>query len=557
MIQVYLHQNGQQVGPYQVNDLQSWVQSGQLSVDQLAWFEGCSTWVTLAEVPGIILPQGGQGDRSADVPPFEAYEGEDPYLFISYSHQDAHLVYPEIIQLHESGYNIWYDEGVAASNEWPEEIANAVLGCSVFICFVSPRATESINCRNEINLALNENKPFLAIHLEQTELPPGLRLRMGDLQAILKDKIPAERYFSKITTTLDQLLGRKAKANLGASEKASSLFVSRDGQTFGPYTLEQAQQFFLAGQLLSSDYAMLEGQSEWKLLPEVIALLQEAETRHAQAISADLPVVKKESKPRTEGFPKKKVAAKKSVKISGINPKKTTIKVREKSLVSKIFATFAVFFATALIVCGSTLGAYLVAPSQIGPVVRKFGVPIEQWFPGREADSVEIVEAPPGTLQDVKLAPEQWHHLRSSGITLMPIEGEDGLQVISPVDPKLAMNDDDLKILQYIAQHLVILDLTNSQVSDDGLAVLQKFPNLKKLILEGSEKITIQGIQNISTIPSLELLNLIRLKLDDSAIDILSKMGGLQQVFLYQTGLSADAIQKLKDARPRMFVNAG
>jgi hypothetical protein len=302
---------------------------------------------------------------------------------------------------------------------------------------------------------------------------------------------------------------------------------------------------------------MLEGQSEWKLLPEVIALLQEAEARHSQAIQADLPKVKRESIPRSEPSKQKKVAAKKSVKVSGMNTKKTTVKVREKSLVSKIFATFAVFFVTALIVSGSTLGAYLVAPSQIGPIVRKFGIPIEQWFPGREADSVEIVQAPPGTLQDVKLAPEQWHHLRSSGITLMPIEGADGLQVISPVDPKLAMNDDDLRILQYIAQHLVILDLTNSQVSDEGLAVLQKFPNLKKLILEGSEKITIQGIQNISTIPSIELLNLIRLKLDDSAVDILSKMGGLQQVFLYQTGLSSDAIQKLKDARPRMFVNAG
>ena len=139
----------------------------------------------------------------------------------------------------------------------------------------------------------------------------------------------------------------------------------------------------------------------------------------------------------------------------------------------------------------------------------------------------------------------------------MPIEGEDGLQVISPVDPKLSINDDDLKILQYIAQHLVILDLTNSQVSDQGLAVLQKFPNIKKLILEGSEKVTTQGVQNISSIPSLELLNLIRLKLDDSVVDVLSKMGALQQVFLYQTGLSSDAIQKLKDSRPRMFVNAG
>ena len=184
MAQIYLYQNGQQVGPYAVEALQAWIESGQLQTSEPAWFEGCTDWVTLAEVPGIILPEGGQGNRSADVPPFEAYVGEDPYLFVSYSHQDAHLVYPEIIQLKDSQYNIWYDEGVAASNEWPEEIANAVIGCSVFICFISPRATASINCRNEINLALNEKKPFLAIHLEDTELPPGLRLRMGDLQAI-------------------------------------------------------------------------------------------------------------------------------------------------------------------------------------------------------------------------------------------------------------------------------------------------------------------------------------------------------------------------------------
>jgi len=556
MTQVFLYQNGQQVGPYQVEDLQNWIQTGQLKITDQAWFEGCPNWVTLAEVPGIILPQGGQGDRTADVPPFAAYEGEDAYLFISYSHQDAHLVYPEMHQLRDAGYNIWYDEGVAASNEWPEEIAKAVLGCSVFVCFISPRATESINCRNEINLALNEKKPFLAIHLEETELPPGLRLRMGDLQAVIKDKISPDRYLSKIISTLDQLLGRKAKVNLGAVEKASSLFVSRDGQTFGPYTFEQATQYLQAGQLLASDYAMLEGQTEWKLLPEVLNALKEASTRHSMAITADIPRTGSATSPKQKTT-KKKDSVKKSVKVRGMNARTTNIKVKEKSLVSKLIATVAVFMGTGLVVCGSTLGAYLVAPSQVGPIVRKFGVPIEQWFPGREADSAEIIQAPPGTLQDVSLAPEQWHHLRSSGITLMPIEGADGLQVISPVDPKLAMNDDDLKILQYIAQHLVILDLTNSQVTDEGLAVLQKFPNLKKLILEGSEKITSAGVRNISTIPSLELVNLIRLKLDDSVVDILSGMGGLQQVFLYQTGLSSEAIQKLKDTRPRMFVNAG
>ena len=554
MAQIYLYQNGQQVGPYEVETLQGWIQAGQIQINQPAWFEGCSDWVTLADVPGIIVPEGGQGERSEDVPPFEAYSGEEPYLFVSYSHQDAHLVYPEIIQLRDAGYNIWYDEGVAASNEWPEEIANAVLGCSVFLCFISPRATASINCRNEINLALNEKKPFLAIHLEDTELPPGLRLRMGDLQAILKSKIPAQRYLSKVTTTLDQLLGRKAKANLGASEKASMLYVSRDGQTFGPYDLKQATQFLQAGQLLPSDYAMLEGQTEWKFLPDILNTLKESEVRHSQALAADLattqaaPIQKTAKKPATR---------KKSVRIQGLNQQSSVIKVKEKSLVAKLIATVMVFIVSLIIVAGSTAGAYLVAPSQIGPIVRKFGLPIDQWFPGWEVETVEVVEAPPGSLDSIRLSKEQWHHLKASGITILPLEGEDGLQVLSPIDPKLAINDDDLKVLHLIAQHLVILDLTNSEVTDAGLDHLQKFPNLKKLTLENSKKVSSEGVRKLENIVSLEHLNLVGVSLDDSALDSIGKMESLLEVYLFRSGVSEEAVNNLKAARPRMFVNAG
>jgi len=554
MSQIYLFQNGQQVGPYQVEALQGWIDAGQLQITDAAWFEGCANWVTLADVPGIILPQGGQGAFSGDVPPFEAYEGEDPYLFVSYSHQDAQLVFPEMIQLREAGYNIWYDEGVAASNEWPEEIANAVLGCSVFLCFISPRATESVNCRNEINLALNEKKPFLAIHLEETELPAGLRLRMGDLQAILKNKIPADRYFSKVVGTIDQLLGRKNKANLGALERASSLYVSRDGQTFGPYNLEQASQYLQSGQFLPSDLALVEGQTEWKLLPDALRALGEAEKRHKLAAKADLP---SNSVPAKKRVSQEKKTNPKAVKIQGLNRRTSTVKVKEKSLLTKLIATVMVFIVSMVVVGGSTLGAYLVAPSQVGPIVRKFGVPIDIWFPGWEVETVDIVEAPPGTIESIRLSKQQWHHLKSSGITILPLEGEDGLQVLSPIDPKLAINDDDLKVLHLIAQHLVVLDLTNSEVSDAGLENLQKFPNLKKLTLENSQKITAAGIQKIESVMSLEHLNLVGLALDDSVVNSIAKMESLLEVYLYRTGISEDAINALKASRPRMFVNAG
>ena len=47
--------------------------------------------------------------------------------------------------------------------------------------------------------------------MEESALPPGLRLRMGDLQAILKYKLPGDRYQKKVRDALDQLLGKKKK----------------------------------------------------------------------------------------------------------------------------------------------------------------------------------------------------------------------------------------------------------------------------------------------------------------------------------------------------------
>ena len=75
-------------------------------------------------------------------PPFEAYTGDKPYLFISYAHKDAKIVYPLITAWHTAGYRVWYDEGIDPGNEWPEEIAKALSLCSYFIVFISfaPRA---------------------------------------------------------------------------------------------------------------------------------------------------------------------------------------------------------------------------------------------------------------------------------------------------------------------------------------------------------------------------------------------------------------------------------
>ena len=118
--------------------------------------------------------------------PFDAYGGNEPYVFVSYAHIDAAAVYPEIKKMHQNGVRIWYDKGIEEGNEWPAEIEKALNNCTVFIVFLSKYSVESVNVRNEIHLALNTKKEFLAIYLEKTELKFGLKLTISSLQHVTK-----------------------------------------------------------------------------------------------------------------------------------------------------------------------------------------------------------------------------------------------------------------------------------------------------------------------------------------------------------------------------------
>jgi len=80
--------------------------------------------------------------------PFPAYQGDEPYIFVSYAHDDAELVYPEISRLKNRGFNIWYDEGIRPGSTWRDEVALALTQCSVFLYFITPRSVASRNCIN-------------------------------------------------------------------------------------------------------------------------------------------------------------------------------------------------------------------------------------------------------------------------------------------------------------------------------------------------------------------------------------------------------------------------
>ncbi|MFX1401867.1 MAG: toll/interleukin-1 receptor domain-containing protein [Promethearchaeota archaeon] len=86
-------------------------------------------------------------------PPFNAYRGNDPFLFVSYAHEDKGLVYPVIKDLNKKRVRIWYDEGIPASSNWIESIADKILNCNCFLVFITPEALKSQVVCDEINYA--------------------------------------------------------------------------------------------------------------------------------------------------------------------------------------------------------------------------------------------------------------------------------------------------------------------------------------------------------------------------------------------------------------------
>lgn len=128
-----------------------------------------------------------------------AYEGREPYIFVSYAHRDSERVFEVLEELQERGYRLWYDDGIAPGSEWPEDIAQHLDGSAMVIAFVTPNSMKSQNCRREINFSLSREKPFLSVLLEKTDMPLGMQMQLSAQQSILRYNYDSwESFIAKI-----------------------------------------------------------------------------------------------------------------------------------------------------------------------------------------------------------------------------------------------------------------------------------------------------------------------------------------------------------------------
>ena len=126
------------------------------------------------------------------------YEGNEPFMFVSYSRKDAGIVYPLIERLAGAGIRIWYDSGIHGGEVWPEVIADHLNRSAACLVFMSRNAVESHNCFNELIFAVENKKPLIPIRYNDPQLTMGMMLMIGSTQWIDVHDAPTDSTVSRI-----------------------------------------------------------------------------------------------------------------------------------------------------------------------------------------------------------------------------------------------------------------------------------------------------------------------------------------------------------------------
>ena len=126
------------------------------------------------------------------------YEGNENYIFISYSHKDIDRIRPVIEWLEKSDYRIWYDDGIHTESEWPEAVANHLNECFVFMPFISQNYMDSQNCVRELHFAVSKAKQFITVLLGDVTLTPAVEMQIGITKAIHMDIFTDEMFFNSL-----------------------------------------------------------------------------------------------------------------------------------------------------------------------------------------------------------------------------------------------------------------------------------------------------------------------------------------------------------------------
>jgi len=173
-------------------------------------------------------------------------------------------------------------------------------------------------------------------------------------------------------------------------------------------------------------------------------------------------------------------------------------------------------------------------------------------------DVLEILEkyksvktkSPIALLKSVELS--TINSIRAQGILVNPLDAENKIfEATLAYDTLITKRK--LKALSKIDKHLLKLNLSFSNVSDQLLSRVADFKNLEKLDLQQTN-ITANGLDALEDLQRLQSLNLYNTPVDDAALPALKAIPTLKRLYLWKSKISPKAIAQLQNDKPNLRI---
>lgn len=112
------------------------------------------------------------------------YQGNDDYVFLSYSHSDKKVAMELLAFLQFNEIRVWYDAGIPVGDNWMNVIADKIKNAKAIILLTSANSTKSVHVAAEVNTAFRFNKKIIKINLDDSLFDSGIEMYFYGLNQV-------------------------------------------------------------------------------------------------------------------------------------------------------------------------------------------------------------------------------------------------------------------------------------------------------------------------------------------------------------------------------------
>ena len=195
----------------------------------------------------------------------------------------------------------------------------------------------------------------------------------------------------------------------------------------------------------------------------------------------------------------------------------------------------------------------------IRPVLASLSGPVgangQSALASAHSDGSSVAESPVLTMNIPAADPKIIEEVKKTGLLILSLAKDQNQLEVSAVNAR-TFSDAQAVVLPKLANQIVWLKLSNTQISDATLAQVAKLKNLQKLHLEQTS-ITDAGLKQLNGLSNLEYLNLYGTAITDVGLAELSNLKNLKTVYLWQTNVTDQGVATLKKTMPNLDVVGG